>query len=64
MTLVPKIQPRTKHLNIKYHFFQQHFQSGLLLVHAVKTKDHIANIFTKPLNEQIFQTRRKSIIGW
>ncbi len=64
MAKVPKMRPRTKHLNIKYHFFRQHVQSGLLSVHAVKTEDQIADIFTKPLNEQVFQTQRRSIIGW
>jgi histone deacetylase 1/2 len=64
MAKVPKMRPRTKHLNIKYHFFRQHVQTGLLSVYAVKTENQIADIFTKPLNEQVFQTHRKSIIGW
>jgi histone deacetylase 1/2 len=64
MAKVPKMRPRTKHLNIQYHFFRQHVPTGLLSVHAVKTEDQIADIFTKPLNEQVFQTHRKSIIGW
>jgi hypothetical protein len=64
MAKVPKMRPRTKHLNIKYHFFRQHVQTVLLSVHAVKTEDQITDIFTKPLSEQIFQIHRKSIIGW
>jgi len=32
MAKVPKIRPRTKHLNIKYHHFHQHVQPGLLSV--------------------------------
>jgi histone deacetylase 1/2 len=64
MAKVPKMRPRTKHLNIKYHFFRQHVQAGLLSVHAVKTEEQIADIFTKPLSEELFQTHHRSIIGW
>ncbi len=64
MAKVPKMRPRTKHLNIKYPFFRQHVQTGLLSIHAFKTEDQIVDIFTKPLSEQIFQTHRNSIIGW
>jgi len=64
MAKVPKMRPRTKHLNIKYHHFCQHVQSGLLSIHAVRTEDQIADIFTKPLNEIIFKTHRKQINGW
>jgi hypothetical protein len=64
MTKVPKMRPRMKHLNIKYHHFRQHVQSGLLSIHAVRTEDQISDIFTKPLNEIIFKTHRKQINGW
>jgi len=58
------MRPRTKHMNIKYHHFCQHVQSGLLSIHTIKTEDQIADIFTKPLNEIIFKTHRKQINGW
>jgi hypothetical protein len=60
----PKMRPRTKHLNIKYHHFRQHVQSGLLSLHYVSTDHQIADIFTKPLAEDSFQRHRKQIIGW
>jgi hypothetical protein len=55
MAKVPKMRPRTKHLNIEYHHFRQHGQSGLLSIHAVSTNDQITDIFTKPLNETTFK---------
>ncbi len=61
---VPKMRPRTKHLNIKYHHFREHVQSGLLSIHAVSTTEQLADIFTKPLNEDLFTTHRRAIIGW
>jgi hypothetical protein len=64
MAKVPKMRPRTNHLNIKYHHFCQHVQSGLLSIHAVSTDDQIADIFTKPLDETTFQFHLKQINGW
>mmetsp|Transcript_28700 Transcript_28700/g.41073 ORF Transcript_28700/g.41073 Transcript_28700/m.41073 type:complete len:760 (+) Transcript_28700:1583-3862(+) len=61
---VPKMRPRTKHLNIKYHHFRQHVQSGLLSLHAVTTEQQIADIFTKPLSDLLFQRHRRAICGW
>jgi hypothetical protein len=55
MAKVPKMRPRTKHLNIKYHHFRRHVQTGLLSIHPVSTEEQIADIFTKPLNESIFK---------
>jgi hypothetical protein len=61
---VPKMRPRTKHLNIKYHHFRQHVQSGLLSLHYVRTESQIADIFTKPLSESLFVKHRKQLMGW
>ncbi len=59
-----KMRPRTKHLNIKYHHFRHHVQSGLLSLHYVPTDQQIADIFTKPLAEDSFQRHHKQIVGW
>ena len=56
---VPKMRPRTKHLNIKYHHFREHVRRGLVSVHAVTTTQQIADIFTKPLNPTFFIQHRK-----
>ena len=45
---VPKMRPRTKHINIKYHHFRAHVQSGTVKVQHVSTDSQIADIFTKP----------------
>jgi len=58
------VRPRTKHLNIKYHHFHHHVQSGLLSVHAVSTGEQITKIFTKPLSKTIFKRYRQQINGW
>ena len=64
MAKVPKMRPRTRHLNIKYHHFQEHVRRGQIKVHAVDTKKQIADIFTKALAKDDFVRHRKSILGW
>ena len=61
---VPKMHPQTKHLNIKYHHFCSFVQDGSVSVHHVGTEDQIADIFTKPLNMELFQQHRKALLGW
>jgi hypothetical protein len=56
MAKVPKMRPRTKHLNIKYHHFCRHVQSGLLSVHPVITEEQITDNFMNPLNENTLKS--------
>ena len=64
MAKAPRFRPRTKHINIKYHHFLEHVTSGLLHLHAVTSDQQIADIFTKPLAEDLFYNHRKAIMGW
>jgi len=61
---VPKMRPRTKHLNIKYHHFREEVKKGNINVYHVGTKEQVADIFTKALDEGLFEKFRKSIMGW
>jgi hypothetical protein len=61
---VPKMRPRTKHLNLKYHHFREEVKKGTISICHVSTKDQMADIFTKPLEEGQFTKLRKSMIGW
>jgi hypothetical protein len=60
----PKMRPRTKNLNIKHHHFREAVEDGLVSVHAIGTKDQLADIFTKPLPTEMFCGLRKKIMGW
>ena len=64
MAKVPKMRPRTRHLNIKYHHFREHVRRGHIKVHAVDTKNQIADIFTKALPKEDFVRHRKALLGW
>jgi len=64
MANVHKMRLRTKHLNIKYHFFRQFVQQGILQVMHIAGEQQIAIIFTKALDLMTFLKHRKSIMGW
>ncbi len=64
MANVPKMRPRTKHLNIKYHFFRQFVEKGILQVLQFSGEQQIADVLTKPLEEASFTKHRKKITGW
>lgn len=64
MAKVPKMRPRTRHLNIKYHHFREHVKNGDISIHAISTDDQMADIFTKPLDRALFSKHRMAIMGW
>jgi hypothetical protein len=64
MAITPKMRPRTKHLNIKYHHFREAVESGEVTIHKVGTLDQLADIFTKPLAHVLFDKFRMAIMGW
>ncbi len=38
---LPKLCPRTKHINVCYHHFCEHMQKGLIKIFPIDTKDQI-----------------------
>ena len=64
MVQVPKMQPRTKHLNIKYHHFRELVSEGKVTIHQVPTDEQLADMMTKPLSRQPFERFRLGICGW
>jgi hypothetical protein len=64
MANVPKMRPRTKHLNVKYHFFCQFVRKGILLVKHIAGEHQMADILTKALEVITFQRHRKKMMGW
>ena len=60
----PKISSRTKHINVKYHWFRSHLKKGYIEVKKIDTKDQAADIFTKPLVQAKFEPLRKLLLGW
>ena len=49
-----QIKPRTKHIAIKYHHFCIFITNGDVEIQNIYTKEHIVDIFTKPLDSEFF----------
>ena len=61
---LPKIRPRTKHINQSYHHFREHVERQDILIEATPTGKQIADILTKPLAEPVNERHRRAIMGW
>jgi hypothetical protein len=61
---VPKMRPRTRHINQKYHHFREWVKSGLIDVLAIDTLEQPADLMTKPLDLALFQKHRLTVMGW
>ena len=57
----PVQHSRTKHIEIRHHFLRDHAQKGDITLEFVRTKDQLANIFTKPLSEEQFVDIRRQL---
>jgi hypothetical protein len=64
MARTPKMCPRTKHINLKYHYLRDAVSQGLVSIHAILTYDQIADILTKTLAVDLFQKFCLAIMGW
>jgi hypothetical protein len=64
MATIHKHRARTKHLNVKLHFFRDFVTRGDVSIHAVGTDNQRADYLTKAVNEEILVRHRKVIMGW
>ena len=62
MAKIPKMRPRTKHLNNMYHHFRESVQNNKVTFIAVKTENQLADLLTKPLPDNLFQRFQDSIL--
>ncbi|GJT11576.1 hypothetical protein Tco_0858618 [Tanacetum coccineum] len=51
----PVLHSRTKHIDIRYHFFRDHILKGDIEIHFIPTRYQLGDIFTKPLDEPTFK---------
>ena len=63
---VPKVRPRTKHMNNKYFHFMEYTTREDSPYHFEKiaTEDQPADMLTKPLAEALHEKHRRTIQGW
>ena len=57
----PVQHSRTKHIEIRHHFIRDHVARGDIELAYVCTKDQLADIFTKPLDEARFTYLRNEL---
>jgi hypothetical protein len=58
----PTLHTRVKHIDINYHFLRERVQSKEISLSYVRTKENIADIFTKPLERNQF-TKLRDCLG-
>ncbi len=60
---LPKLHPRTKHINVCYHHFREHVRKGIIKTFPVNSKDQIADALTKALAQNDFQRHCRFMCG-
>ena len=61
---LPKIRPRTRHINVSYHHFRDWVRRTETLLYPISTLQQLGDILTKPLSPRLFITFRNAIQGW
>ena len=46
--------PRTKHIDVRYHFIGEHVMNGTVELHFVPSEEQTVDIFNNPLDESTF----------
>jgi hypothetical protein len=64
MARMPRMRPRSKHINTYYHHFRSHVAEGKITVHAISTTDQVGDLWTKPLGAELFAKFVKLAFGW
>jgi hypothetical protein len=57
-------KPRTKHISLKFHHFQDYVKNGTIQILKIGTSNNMADIFTKPLGRIKLQHLRHLLMGW
>ncbi len=61
---VHKFRPRTKHINVKYHFFRDYINRKEIIVCPIDTTMQRADYLTKPVSYDILARLRPMVMGW
>ena len=57
----PVQHSRTKHIDIRHHFLRDDVAKNDVSLEGVRTEDHLADIFTKPLDDVTFCRLRNEL---
>ena len=59
-----KFTPQTKHVALKHRHFRSFVKKKIIQMFPIDTKEQTADIFTKPLSEDLFIYLRTKLNGW
>jgi histone deacetylase 1/2 len=62
MAIAPKLRPRTKYINCKYHHFRA-YVGKTITIHKVDSAKQVADGLTKPLEDSAFIQFRTAVLG-
>jgi hypothetical protein len=57
------VNPRSKHIDIKYHFIKDEIKKGTVSIRWIPTEDQEADILTKALPRLIFERLRRKLLA-
>ena len=57
----PESHSRTKHIDVKHHYIRQCVEEKMIHVDYCPTEKMLADIFTKPLDAQVFDGQRTKL---
>ncbi len=63
LACLPKLWPRTKHINLCYHHFQEHVRSRKIKIFPIGTKEQTADTLKKVLPQNTFFQHCNSMCG-
>jgi hypothetical protein len=52
------LHSKNKHIEVRYHFLRDNVEKGKIALIHVPTHDQLADIFTKPLDQETFTRLR------
>ena len=64
LACLPKICPRTKHINQLFLHFREHVERKNVIIKGTLSDQQMADILHKPLTEAAFVRHREAIMGW
>jgi hypothetical protein len=60
---LPKLRPRSKHINCSYHHFREHVRKGIVKIFPISTLSQVADILSKNVSQNLFVKHRIKMCG-
>jgi len=60
----PRMTPRSKHYNVKYHWFREQLEPNNIELFKIDTENQLGDLFTKGLRREAFERLRMMLMGW